>query len=88
MGNDTHLVDSGEKEKLKGKIEVLNVSTDVFLDFLKEHLPEDKHHDLVSTLEKSLNQKQPSLPDDALLETFFEDKKKSILRKVRNLYSS
>ena len=85
MGNETLLRDSGETAKLKGKIEALSVSTDVFLDFLKEHLPKDKYPDLVFTLEKSLNQKKSSLPDDPLSERFFEDKAQSVLRKVKNL---
>ena len=82
---DTLLRDDGETAKLKGKIEALNVSTDVFLGFLKEHLPEDKHPDLVYTLERSFRDKKSSLPDDPHLEKFFEDKAKSILGKVKNL---
>ena len=87
MARDSLMADSGETAKLKGKIEALNVSTEVFLKLLKEDLTADKHQILVFTLEKSLNQKQSSLSDDPLLKKFFEDKKQSILREAKNLLS-
>ena len=70
MGRDTLLKDNGETAKLKAKIEALSVSADVFLGFLTEYLPEDKYHDLVSTLRQSFNHKKSSLPDDPLLKSF------------------
>ena len=87
MARDSLMADSGEAAKLKGKIEALNVSTEVFLKLLKEDFTADKHQVLVSTLEKSLNQKQSSLSDDPFLKKFFKDKKQSILREVKNLLS-
>ena len=81
---DTLLRDNGETAKLKGKIEALNVSTDVFLGFLTDYLPEDKHHNLIVTLKESFTQKEKSLPDDPLLKESFDDKTQSVLRKVMN----